>query len=566
MKTCYYELLGVERKATEDEVKKAYKKMALKLHPDKNHDDPDATKKFQELNEAFQVLSDANERAWYDEHRTQILSGKQMGEDADEESFGFNIWEYFVQSCFKGFNDNAGGYYHVYEDVFVQILEEEEQARLEDYNKEESLPSYMDAPRFGNSQSSDADVQRFYDYWENFISSKNFAWADEHRTSKDYERRVNRMIDQDNKKSRQKEKKKYLDTIRQLVEYVKKRDPRVERMKERAKQLEEERRLLKLEKEEEKKKQKKENLLRAREEEQRRFEELDSLKQQTKKPIVMEEEEEEEEFYCAPCRKGFKSQNQLANHEKSKQHLKAVKDLLSEVAMDEEQHIVEGVQKELERLEQIKGEADHQTKGKKKKSKKKKRAAANKQDSESDDEEEPEDTPREKPAAPEPKTGPAEDPKAGADPEEEPGDSPADEPRPDQEPRGEQAGEMAEEANEANEANEAKPEEKAPGQEEEEEDEEERLRSFLGSKNKKKKAKEQAKKPAPTQPAKPAPAAKPDKPAEKPDKPKPEAADKKKPKPAKVEEEMGDKPIEDYDENNADSTGGTSRLVGNYFR
>ena len=291
MKTCYYELLGVERRATEDEIKKAYKKMALKLHPDKNHDDPDATKKFQELNEAFQVLSDANERAWYDEHRTQILSGKQMGEDADEESFGFNIWEYFVQSCFKGFNDNPGGYYRVYEDVFVQILEEEEQARLEDYDKEEKLRSYLDAPKFGGSQASDADVHRFYEYWDNFTTSKNFAWADEHRTSKDYERRVNRMIDQDNKKSRIKEKKKYLDTIRQLVEYVKKRDPRVERMREREKQLEEEKRLLKLQREEEKKKLKKENLQRAREVEQRRFEELDSLKQATKKAPVEEEEE-----------------------------------------------------------------------------------------------------------------------------------------------------------------------------------------------------------------------------------------------------------------------------------
>jgi molecular chaperone DnaJ len=62
----YYEVLGVERSATDEEVKRAYRKLAVKFHPDKNPDDPRAEEKFKELGEAYDVLIDANKRAAYD--------------------------------------------------------------------------------------------------------------------------------------------------------------------------------------------------------------------------------------------------------------------------------------------------------------------------------------------------------------------------------------------------------------------------------------------------------------------------------------------------------------------
>jgi molecular chaperone DnaJ len=82
----YYEVLGVNRNASDDDVKKAFRKLAFQYHPDHNGDDG-ATEKFKEINEAYEVLSDANKRAAYDRY------GHNGGRDF--ESFDFGLGDIF---------------------------------------------------------------------------------------------------------------------------------------------------------------------------------------------------------------------------------------------------------------------------------------------------------------------------------------------------------------------------------------------------------------------------------------------------------------------------------------
>ena len=59
----FYEVLGLQKGASDDEIKKAFRKMAMKYHPDKNPGDKEAEEKFKEVNEAYSVLSDADKKA-----------------------------------------------------------------------------------------------------------------------------------------------------------------------------------------------------------------------------------------------------------------------------------------------------------------------------------------------------------------------------------------------------------------------------------------------------------------------------------------------------------------------
>ena len=102
MKRDYYEVLGVGKQASEDEIKKAYRKIAIKYHPDRNPDDKDAEEKFKEAAEAYSVLSDAQKRQQYDQFGFDGLNG--MGGFG-----GFGAGGFSMDDIFSMFGDVFGG-------------------------------------------------------------------------------------------------------------------------------------------------------------------------------------------------------------------------------------------------------------------------------------------------------------------------------------------------------------------------------------------------------------------------------------------------------------------------
>lgn len=99
----YYEVLGVSKSATEDEIKKAYRKLAIKYHPDRNPDNKEAEEKFKEAAEAYDVLHDPQKRQQYD----------QFGFDAPGGGFGnggFSGGGFTMDDIFSAFGDVFGGH------------------------------------------------------------------------------------------------------------------------------------------------------------------------------------------------------------------------------------------------------------------------------------------------------------------------------------------------------------------------------------------------------------------------------------------------------------------------
>ena len=84
----YYDILGVTKNASADEIKKSYRRLAMKYHPDRNKDDADAETKFKEAKEAYEVLKDADKRASYDRFGHEGVRGGPAGGGFSAEGFG----------------------------------------------------------------------------------------------------------------------------------------------------------------------------------------------------------------------------------------------------------------------------------------------------------------------------------------------------------------------------------------------------------------------------------------------------------------------------------------------
>lgn len=111
----YYEILGIDKNASEDEIKSAYRKMAKKYHPDLNKDNPDAAEKFKEVNEAYEVLGDKTKKANYDQYGdpnganfNDFFGGRGNGQQGGGFEFEGGFGDIF-SDIFSAFGGGMGG-------------------------------------------------------------------------------------------------------------------------------------------------------------------------------------------------------------------------------------------------------------------------------------------------------------------------------------------------------------------------------------------------------------------------------------------------------------------------
>lgn len=236
---CHYDVLSVSRDAEPSAIKKAHRKLALKLHPDKNYGEnaEAVADEFLLVQQAYECLMDPQERKWYDEHREMILRGGMFGEQADSngEDILFDVTPFHFSGCFVGFGDGEGGFFQTYGMAVSKIWEGELSGWVSEGNIDETLMPNAHLPtNFGFGSSDWSEISQFYASWESFSSCLSFAWADKYDVREAESRWMRRRIEEENKKSRKIAKKKRNEDIVNLINFVKKLDPRVKAAQERA--------------------------------------------------------------------------------------------------------------------------------------------------------------------------------------------------------------------------------------------------------------------------------------------------------------------------------------------
>ena len=284
---CYYDVLGVAQEASAAEIKKSYHAQALRWHPDKNADDAmNATEMFKAVQEAYEVLSDPQEREYYDEHRTALLA-EEMEEEEEvcvEVEAELDLYRWASREAFVDFTSAADGFFAVYGGVFGSLDEQECTARY----------GAVRRPGFGDALSIADEVTDFYEYWLGFSTCRSvraFARHDKWDLSEAPSKLARRLMAAKNQAIRERARKMFNDKVRRLARFVKSHDPRGCGV-------------------------------------------LTAL--ECADTVGGEEggEEEKGKFYCAACNKWYKNASGLSNHERSAKHKQTVAKVKKQLSED----------------------------------------------------------------------------------------------------------------------------------------------------------------------------------------------------------------------------------------
>lgn len=222
------------------------------------------------------------------------------------------------------FTDSQSGFYGGLREIFSRLAWEEKMAC-----QSENL-EVVDYPTFGSSGDSfEGTVRVFYAVWSSFSTKKSFAWKDIYRYSEAPDRRVRRLMEKENKRSRDEGIREFNSAVRLLVSFIKKRDPRYKHNLQSEAQRQEALR-----------QSTSAQATRSRIANQANMREYtipDWAKSEEPTDYIDESSESDvEQFECVVCEKSFKSQQQFQAHTKSKKHIKAVKKLRLEMTAEDE--------------------------------------------------------------------------------------------------------------------------------------------------------------------------------------------------------------------------------------
>lgn len=287
---------------------------------------------------AYEVLADPQERAWYDSHRDEILYGGDDGAGAGED-YSYNTKLTSAEDINKvimqfdprmKFTDSPTGFFGGLRELFDKLAHEEKLA----CQWEGHHDAAADYPSFGSKGDDYETIRPFYSIWTHFATNKSFMWKDQYRYSDAPDRRVRRLMEKENQRIREQAIREYNDAVRSLVAFVKKRDPRwcnLQSDAERQKALRD-----------------------AAATQAARSRAANAAKMQdyvvsewaktsdadaTDDEFVSSDSTEDDDkdvFECMACNKAFKSQNQLEAHERSKKHIKALKQLRRSMKQDDD--------------------------------------------------------------------------------------------------------------------------------------------------------------------------------------------------------------------------------------
>lgn len=377
----YYELLQINEDATSDEIKRSYRKLALINHPDKNpHRTEEATKIFADLQQAYEILSDPNERAFYDSHRNafvattdndvfdHVRSGDSAAHDpksklnrrraGDPGVRLEQLLRFFDPKLAKRMDDSTEGFYSVYRNLFALLAQDEQLHTLPG----DSTPIY---PGFGNSETSYAPpagstrsereahmwARDFYTGWSQFSTAKRFEWVGKWDVERGEDRNIRRLMEKGNKKVRDEYRKEYNDTVRQLALFVQHRDPRFKLFQNHAQRKRAETSQGRPGQSDVRSAASQAQRTADRKREQARLQAAaDYVEQDWQKVEASDSSEEEQEepaqdgtalragefLECVACAKTFQSEASWQNHERSKKHKQSVWRLKRDMQADDE--------------------------------------------------------------------------------------------------------------------------------------------------------------------------------------------------------------------------------------